>query len=976
MKKSNLKLSILSLLILLIQNSHADEYNYQAGLGSIAYPNRNVAVGSSYRENNVENKNVAGAPDKIIDYATAIGIANKATYHYSSAFGFQNESTADSSSAFGYRNKANRGYSSAFGARNMTKGIYSSAFGYMNKVIGDSSSAFGARYAVTGNSSGAFGVGKTSFSDEHEYINEGNNSYMIGNKNKIASGSDDNFILGNNVSIGAAITKSVVLGDSSTSGGSNTVSVGSSTLKRKIVNVGDGEISATSTDAVTGKQLYSGDGIDTSAWKNKLGVSSGGIINTGTGTDSTAAGVNNIAKGNSSSAFGYRNEASEENSSAFGYFNTAGRKNSSAFGRANTASGENSSAFGYFNNATKENSSAFGHWNKARGKNSSAFGYKNIANGENSSAFGFFNIVNGENSSAFGYRNNIGQLKKDDWGDFVPDVNYGKQSLVFGTEYSVTGNYSGVFGVGELNGNDYKYINEGNNSYMIGNKNKIASGSDDNFILGNNVAIGTGIQNSVVLGNNSTVSSSNTVSVGSATLKRKIVNVGDGEISATSTDAVTGKQLYSGDGIDTSAWKNKLGVGNTVDLTSYTKRDTSNLTASDVTTWQSKLDVTKKADYKDANDIDVDKWKTKLGVGSGTPVDAYTKTESDNKFVDKTSYNTDKSNFATKNDLGKFADASSTNIDVNKWRARLGVGSSSGTTNTSTAAGGLALGEGTTVTGEYSTAVGYKNNVSGNHSGAFGDPNVVTGNHSYAFGNNNTINGDNNFVLGNNVTIGAGIQNSVALGNNSTVSSSNEVSVGSKGKERKITNVADGEVSATSTDAVTGKQLYKAMQNSGATGIENLRNEVNEKIDNVEDEVRGVGSLSAALAGLHPMQYDPKAPAQIMAALGHYKNKQSVAVGLSYYFNDRFMMSAGVALSGEKKSKSMANVGFTLKLGKGSGVTYQETPQYVVQNEVKRLTVENQDLKAKVNKQDNKMKEQDEKIKNLEEKLNMLLKNK
>ena len=948
MKKSNLKLSILSLLILLIQNSHADEYNYQAGLGSIAYPNRNVAVGSSYRENNVENKNVAGAPDKIIDYATAIGIANKATYHYSSAFGFQNESTADSSSAFGYRNKANRGYSSAFGARNMTKGIYSSAFGYMNKVIGDSSSAFGARYAVTGNSSGAFGVGKTSFSDEHEYINEGNNSYMIGNKNKIASGSDDNFILGNNVAIGAGITKSVVLGDSSTSGGSNTVSVGSATLKRKIVNVGDGEISATSTDAVTGKQLYSGDGIDTSAWKNKLGVNSGGVINTGTGTDSTAIGVNNIAKGNSSSAFGYRNEASEENSSAFGYFN----------------------------NATKENSSAFGHWNKARGKNSSAFGYKNIANGENSSAFGFFNIVNGENSSAFGYRNNIGQLKKDDWGDFVPDVNYGKQSLVFGTEYSVTGNYSGVFGVGELNGNDYKYINEGNNSYMIGNKNKIASGSDDNFILGNNVAISTGIQNSVVLGNNSTVSSSNTVSVGSATLKRKIVNVGDGEISATSTDAVTGKQLYSGDGIDTSAWKNKLGVGNTVDLTSYTKRDTSNLTASDVTTWQSKLDVTKKADYKDANDIDVDKWKTKLGVGSGTPVDAYTKTESDNKFVDKTSYNTDKSNFATKNDLGKFADASSTNIDVNKWKARLGVGSSSGTTNTSTATGGLALGEGTTVTGEYSTAVGYKNNVSGNHSGAFGDPNVVTGNHSYAFGNNNTINGDNNFVLGNNVTIGAGIQNSVALGNNSTVSSSNEVSVGSKGKERKITNVADGEVSATSTDAVTGKQLYKAMQNSGATGIENLRNEVNEKIDNVEDEVRGVGSLSAALAGLHPMQYDPKAPAQIMAALGHYKNKQSIAVGLSYYFNDRFMMSAGVALSGEKKTKSMANVGFTLKLGKGSGVTYQETPQYVVQNEVKRLTVENQDLKAKVNKQDNKMKEQDEKIKNLEEKLNMLLKNK
>ncbi|EHI76824.1 hemagglutinin, partial [Fusobacterium sp. oral taxon 370 str. F0437] len=116
-------------------------------------------------------------------------------------------------------------------------------------------------------------------------------------------------------------------------------------------------------------------------------------------------------------------------------------------------------------------------------------------------------------------------------------------------------------------------------------------------------------------------------------------------------------------------------------------------------------------------------------------------------------------------------------------------------------------------------------------------------------------------ILGNNVSIGSGINNSVGLGNGSTVSSSNEVSVGSATLKRKITNVADGEVSATSTDAVNGRQLYKAMQNSSSTGIENLRNEVNEKIDNVKDEVNHVGSLSAALAGLHPMQYDPKAPA-------------------------------------------------------------------------------------------------------------------
>ena len=332
--------------------------------------------------------------------------------------------------------------------------------------------------------------------------------------------------------------------------------------------------------------------------------------------------------------------------------------------------------------------------------------------------------------------------------------------------------------------------------------------------------------------------------------------------------------------------------------------------------------------------------------------------------------------------------------------------------------------------GENSSSFGYQNTVSGENSSSFGNQYKVTGEasgafgvgkatwnnttkvfdydyinegkNSYMFGNYNKIAAgtENNFILGNNVSIGSGINNSVALGNNSTVSSSNEVSVGSATLKRKITNVADGEVSATSTDVVTGKQLYsgegidasawKAKLGIGSADVENLRNEVNEKIDNVKNEVRNVGSLSAALAGLHPMQYDPKAPAQVMAALGQYKNKQSVAVGLSYYFNDRFMMSAGVALSGEKKTKSMANVGFTVKLGKGSGVSYNETPQYVVQNEVKRLTVENQDLKSQVNNQGRenqelkaevnsltiKTKEQDVKIKNLEEKLNMLLKNK
>ena len=591
----------------------------------------------------------------------------------------------------------------------------------------------------------------------------------------------------------------------------------------------------------------------------------------------------------------------------FSFLLVSGSITYSAMPTIEAGTGTDSTEAGIDNEASKEKSSAFGYKNIADEEESSAFGFSNTASGKRSSAFGHSNKASGERSSAIGYNNEV----------------TGLESSVLGNNYKVTGSHSGAIGVGtydEVN-RVYKRINGGGNSYMIGNDNNIADGASDNFILGNAVDIGVGsngrkIRGSVVLGHGSSVSESDVVSVGTPNGERRIVNVGDAKITATSTDATTGKQLYqvakaTSTDIDVAAWKAKLGVGSGgVDLTAYSKRDASNLTATDISAW-----------------------RTKLGVGAG------------------------------------------------------GGG---GLVNTATGTGSTGLGIDNTVTGDYSTAIGYKNNVSGNKSGAFGDPNVVTGNGSYAFGNDNTINGNNNFVLGNNVTIGSGIQNSVALGNNSTVSSSNEVSVGSATQKRKITNVADGDVSATSTDAVTGRQLYKAMQNSGATGIENLRNEVNEKIDDVKDEVNHVGSLSAALAGLHPMQYDPKAPTQVMAALGHYRNKQSVAVGLSYYFNDRFMMSAGVAIGGERRVKSMANVGFTVKLGKGSGVEYNETPQYVVQNEVKRLTVENQNLKSQVNNQgkenqelkkeinslNTKNKEQDEKIKNLEEKLNRLLKNK
>lgn len=194
---------------------------------------------------------------------------------------------------------------------------------------------------------------------------------------------------------------------------------------------------------------------------------------------------------------------------------------------------------------------------------------------------------------------------------------------------------------------------------------------------------------------------------------------------------------------------------------------------------------------------------------------------------------------------------------------------------------------------------------------------------SYTIGNKNNIakETEHNFILGNNVNIGKGISHAVVLGDDSEIEESYTVSVGNSAHKRRIVNVADG---IAESDAATYGQLKKN----------------NEEIRNTRKEMQGIGSLSAALAGLHPMQYDKKAPSQVMAALGNYRDKQALAVGVSHYFTSNTMMSAGLALSNEKKTNAMANIGFTWKIGKGEIQSSIENDS-VVQNEVRRLSVEN-----------------------------------
>ena len=257
------------------------------------------------------------------------------------------------------------------------------------------------------------------------------------------------------------------------------------------------------------------------------------------------------------------------------------------------------------------------------------------------------------------------------------------------------------------------------------------------------------------------------------------------------------------------------------------------------------------------------------------------------------------------------------------------------------------MGHGVIFKGDKNSAVGAYNKIEGNQSGAFGvgTYNVATvkGNDSYSVGNYNRVSANNTFVMGNNVT--TSLDNAVVLGNNSTAESSDvvstpsytyadgtinfagttpvsTVSVGATDAERTITHVAAGRVSAESTDAINGSQLYGANQQ-----IDNLSN----KINAMGKEANKGDARAAALAALHPMQFDPDNRVQVMGGIGHYKDANALALGVGYYPKENLLLTAGATVN----DHIMANLGVSYKFGENktlqhiSPASYNALEQYI-----------------------------------------------
>jgi antitoxin (DNA-binding transcriptional repressor) of toxin-antitoxin stability system len=132
----------------------------------------------------------------------------------------------------------------------------------------------------------------------------------------------------------------------------------------------------------------------------------------------------------------------------------------------------------------------------------------------------------------------------------------------------------------------------------------------------------------------------------------------------------------------------------------------------------------------------------------------------------------------------------------------------------------------------------------------------------------------------------------------------------------KITNVAAGDLSSTSTDAVNGSQLYATNQ-----AVENNTNNINilgDSVNRLGDRVNKVGAGAAALAALHPLDFDPDDKWDAAAGFGNYRNANAGAVGIFYRPNEDTMVSVGGSFG---NGENMINAGVSFKLGQGNHVS-------------------------------------------------------
>lgn len=416
--------------------------------------------------------------------------------------------------------------------------------------------------------------------------------------------------------------------------------------------------------------------------------------------------------------------------------------------------------------------------------------------------------------------------------------NDGSWNATFGHKAKVLGNYNTALGQqAYISGVDsvavgYNATAQLGHSTVVGANaygkgiGSTAFGNKASATRQNSIAIGSGSlsqsENSVAIGANSLASEVNTVSVGSDKEKRRIVNVADGRITAASTDAVTGKQLY--------ATNSKLGT-----------------VEANVGAVKTDLAAVRTLAQSATNRIDA----TTLALGRGAIA------ESGSYGISTAIGNNAKAYNGRSVALGfdALAGVDAEGNRVTGQNAGVSIGA-----NTRSANGAVATGFRAIASGNFSIAVGGDANAAAEHATAMGYLSKATAKQSTALGRGSEAKAQFATALGNlavsantsAVALGdranARHDNAVALGAGSVTASVNSVSVGSATLKRKIQYIADGAVSNGSTDAITGNQLFAT--NQAVSAAQNTATSAQTAANAAKADAAKALTETAALAGL------------------------------------------------------------------------------------------------------------------------------
>ena len=540
-------------------------------------------------------------------------------------------------------------------------------------------------------------------------------------------------------------------------------------------------------------------------------------------------------------------------------------------------------------------------------------------------------------------------------------IGIGTNGLITGEDAIGIGRDNTITGVGSVTIGSNNSI-QSNNAFAIGNNINIPTGMNNAVVIGNN---STAKSPTTVDG----VTADATVSIGSSGHERQLVNVAKGEISNTSTDAINGSQLYKVQsevdkkanmdasnltGTDVSKWQEKLGTG------TVTNGNTGLVTGDTVYKEIAKTNTALDTKANTGLDNITDAGKTvirNVAKGAVKVVNGQNTTVTTGTDGDATTYAVNVSSDAIKDavqpELDKKANKDASNLtgtDVSKWQEKLGTGT---VTNGNT---GLVTGD--TVYKEIAktnTALDTKANTGLDNITDAGKTvirNVAKGAVKVVNGQNTTVttgtDGDATTYAVNvsSDAIKDAVQPELDKKANKDASNLTGTDV-SKWQEK----LGTGTVAAGNTGLVTGDTVYNVVRNSAGnplavaydsiakdhislngqngTIISNVRNgqvaegsmdavnggqlfETNSRINQLGGEVKHVGAISAALAGLHPQEYDDHYKLSIAAARGAYDGASAFALGAFYRPNSDLMFNAASTISSGKKAYT---VGVSYKFG-------------------------------------------------------------